>query len=219
MMRIPTLLTFLMVLLLEGASTEAFITSPLPSNRLRLSPLSLKCLAETDENLPSVNHTRKHFLSATFAVSILSTMIVSQPAKAAYGDSSSIELPNYIEFLIEKNSMEDPSKLLYKGADIEVQIKRISNASERLSEIPIIAKQKKWSQVQGILTGPLGTLVQTMNALCKETDSGDAKKAASKVKADILLISQEASRKNDIGVVKACEEAQRDLETFAKLVF
>ena len=146
------------------------------------------------------------------------------PANAAYGDTSNIALPNYIDFLIEKNAAGlpvDQSKVLYKGTDIEVQIKRISDAARRLNEIPSIAKDKKWSQVQGILLGPLGTLVMTMNSLVKETEdaSGEAKKAAAKVKGDIILISQEATKKNEGGVVKACGEAQRDLEAFAKLVF
>ena len=65
---------------------------------------------------------------------------------------------------------------------------------------PSIAREKKWSQVQGILTGPLGTLIQTMNSLCKDTDSSEAKKAAAKVKSDIIVVSQEATRKNEAGV-------------------
>jgi hypothetical protein len=90
----------------------------------------------------------------------------------------------------------------------------------RLNEIPAIAKEKKWSQVQGILTGPLGTLLQTMNGLVKDSSNSEAaKKAMGKFKADILLIGQEASKKSEGGVVKACEEAQKDLEAFAKVVF
>ena len=150
----------------------------------------------------------------------LSTQILSsspQPANAAYGTSSNIELPNYIDFLIEKNKNIDPTKVLYKGADSETQLKRLLDASNRLNEIPILAREKKWSQVQGVVTGPLGTLLQTMNQL--STVSKDAGKVASKVKGDILLISQEAGRKNEDGVLRACADAQRDLEAFAKLVF
>lgn len=57
----------------------------------------------------------------------------------------------------------------------------------------------------------------TMNTLSK--DSNDAKKAASKVKADIILIGQEASKKNIDGCVKATDEALKDLEAFVKVVF
>jgi len=82
-----------------------------------------------------------------------------------------------------------------------------------------MAKEKKWSQVQGILLGPLGTLVMTMNALSKDANTAEAKAAAGKVKGDIIIIGQEATRKSDVGVIKAVEMAQKDLEIFAKLVF
>uniref|UniRef100_A0A7S4MN82 Uncharacterized protein n=1 Tax=Odontella aurita TaxID=265563 RepID=A0A7S4MN82_9STRA len=140
-----------------------------------------------------------------------------RPAFAAYGDSSTMELPNYIEFLIEKNKKDDPDKILYKGADSEVQLRRLLEASSRLPEIPGLASAKKWSQVQGVLTGPLGTLIQTMNTVGK--DSTEAKKAAALVKQDVLAISQEASKKSEAGCVKATEAATRDLEAFVKLVF
>jgi hypothetical protein len=161
---------------------------------------------------------------STISAAILSTSIAltspPAPAHAAYGSSPNVALPSYIEFLIEKNTSADNSKSLYKGADTEVQIKRISDAVIRLNEIPKIAHEKKWSQVQGILLGPLGTLGQTMNGLVKACENSDAaKKAAGKVKADIILIGQEAGKKNEAGIVKGCEEAQKDLEAFAKLVF
>lgn len=143
-----------------------------------------------------------------------------QSAMASYGDSTKIELPNYIEYLIEKNSSVDSSKILYKGADMDIQLKRITDASLRLKDIPSIAREKKWSQIQGILTGPLGTLVQTMNVLTKGLSSNDeAVKVAGKVKADLIRISQEATKKDEMGVIKACQQAQDDLETFARLVF
>ena len=209
-------------MLLAIGMTEAFMVSPgmVDSRNLRLSSTP-DYNSEDEGRLLAANQSRKQFISSAVAFTMLSTCTLApkSPANAAYGDSTTIALPNYIEFLIEKNTMIDKSKVLYKGADIEVQIKRISEAATRLNEIPLKAKEKKWSQVQGILTGPLGTLVQTMNSLSKDTDSGEAKKAAAKVKGDIILISQEAGRKNENGVVKACEDAQHDLEVFAKLVF
>lgn len=146
------------------------------------------------------------------------------PAMAAYGDSTKIELPNYIEYLIEKNTSVDSSKVLYKGADMNVQLKRISDASIRLGDIPSLAKEKKWSQIQGILTGPLGTLIQTMNSLSKDRDRdskgnmSEITLAVGKVKADLVGISQEATKKNERGVIQACQQAQDNLEAFVRLV-
>jgi len=175
----------------------------------------------------NMNMSRNQFFAkslSTISTVILSTSIAltssPAPAHAAYGSSSNIAFPSYIDFLIEKNSSPDTSNSLYKGADTEVQIKRISDAVVRLNEIPKFANERKWSQVQGVLLGPLGTLGQTMNGLVKNCENSDAaKKAAGKVKADMILIGQEAGRKSEGGVVKGCEEAQEDLEAFAKLVF
>ncbi len=224
-------------------ATDAFVVESLVSKQVRNAGFLLHLCRDKVEDASSgcidqhshlnsndcghQSTTRTQFLSSmgSMGIAALTTLTPPTPSHAAYGDNSNMELPNYIEFLIEKNSTPDPSKILYKGADIDVQIKRISDAATRLNEIPKIASEKKWSQVQGILTGPLGTLVQTMNALCKDINSGSskdselAKKAAAKVKGDIILISQEASKKNEGGVVKACEMAQKDLEAFAKLVF
>jgi hypothetical protein len=222
------ILSAVLLLVAISTTTEAFITSHtslgmgvrVPHKSVLLQASSSNSADYHDE----IQHqrSRKEFLQTvllSFTTVSIPLIQTPAPANADYGASSNMELPNYIEFLIEKNTVVDQSKVLYKGADIQVQISRISDASKRLSEIPSIAKQKKWSQVQGILTGPLGTLIQTMNSLCKDTDSGDAKKAAAKVKSDIIAVSQEASRKNEAGVVKACEAAEKDLEAFAKLVF
>lgn len=138
-------------------------------------------------------------------------------ANAARDETANIQLPSYIDFLIERNTSVDTSKLLYQGADTEIQLKRISEAAARLKQIPDIASQKKWSQIQGILTGPLGTLLQTMTTLSRDSD--EAKKAARKVKADLLLIGKETSNKNTENIVKATEAALTDLESFAKIVF
>lgn len=167
--------------------------------------------------------------SLTFSSFIFSSSLLQEPANAAYGASSNIELPSYIDFLIEKNKVDDPELFVYKGADLATQLTRLSTASQQLSLIPAIAKERKWSQVQGILTGPLGTLLQTMNTITKadltnNTKDGkkvqeEAKKAVSRVKQDILVISQEASKRNEEGCIKAAEDASRDLEAFVKLVF
>ena len=42
--------------------------------------------------------------------------------------------------------------LLYKGPDIEVQLRKIGEAATRLPEISALANEKKWSAIQGIIT-------------------------------------------------------------------
>ena len=160
--------------------------------------------------------------SGTSVISLLSFLSTSNPAHASYGDAPKQEGFNYIEFLIEKNKTVKPDDLLYKGSDSEVQLKRILEASKRLEEIPILAGQRKWSQIQGILTGPLGTLLQTMTFVVGSVNgkgAKDAKAALGKVKGDIILIGQEASKKSESGCIMGTQEARDDLEAFVKIAF
>mmetsp|Transcript_1132 Transcript_1132/g.1538 ORF Transcript_1132/g.1538 Transcript_1132/m.1538 type:complete len:216 (+) Transcript_1132:472-1119(+) len=213
------------------ASSEAFMslskTCSFSQSQHSVIMLSSKSSHENPTNT-DLSSSRRNFVLSSSTVSLLAglslnlanTILFPSEANAAYGTSSKLELPNYIEFLIEKNSSIDQEKILYKGSDVSVQLKRLSDAANRLSEIPKLAQEKKWSQVQGILTGPLGTLGQTMNYLSKDLpSSNDAKKVSNKVKQNILMISQEASKKNVDGCIKATEDATRDLEAFVKLVF
>ena len=200
-------------------SLDAFIVSSNSRNIHLQTTTVLNLLSNENDNViycdDSSSKTRRFLLSMILA-SAASSITVS-PATAAYGESSSLEFPSYWDFLVERNTEPDNSKALYKGADTQEQIKKIIDASNQLKKIPSIAQEKKWSQVQGILTGPLGTLIMTMNALSKE--SNDAKKAAAKVKADILLIGQEVSKKNADSCIKATDEALQDLESFVKIIF
>lgn len=216
-------------LLLSSSRGHHDDTNSINANILSASTSSKMKLTST--SLTSTSTTRRSTVGTIMSTMMLLFFLLPfsscpQSAIASYGDSTKIELPNYIEYLIEKNASVDSSKILYKGADMEVQLKRISDASLRLKDIPSIAREKKWSQIQGILTGPLGTLVQTMNALNKGLSSSSsaadeeaAKVASAKVKADLIRISQEATKKDEMGVIKASQQAQDDLEAFARLVF
>lgn len=159
------------------------------------------------------------------------SLFVSQPAIAAYGDSSNMKGFDYIEFLMEKNEKADPSTFVYQGADRSVQLQRIKDAIVSLEEIPAIAHDKKWSQVNGVLTGPLGTLVQTMNQVVTGTDfartdfgaappvNKEAKAASLKVKNDLYAIGQAATKKNEESCIQATDAALQDLEAFVKVAF
>ena len=141
-----------------------------------------------------------------------------QPANAAYGETTNIELPNYIEFLMEKNAVSDPDAFLYKGPNPKVQLERLLEASKRLQDIPPLAADKKWSQVQGILTGPLGTLAQTLNFIAKES-TPEVQAKAKKVKEAIFSISTAASKKSEAEVVAKTKAAEAELEAFVRAAF
>lgn len=181
-------------------------------------------MSDTTTSTNTVSSNRRSFLlhsTMTASAFVGSFGMLTGPANAKYGDSTNIELPSYIDFLIEKNYVPDPDKALYKGTDPTVILKRLQDANNRLSEIPILAEQKKWSQIQGILTGPLGTLSQTINQIVPSTGdvSPKLKDASKKLKSDLISIGQAAAQKQgDVCTVKAKQTSQ-DLEALLKLAF
>ena len=162
-------------------------------------------------------NNRRDFVRTVVAGS--SAMLIPSIANAKGGDSASIVMPNYIEFLIEKNKVVDPTTLLYQGPDIELQLKRIGEAGARLPEVAALAEEKKWSQVQGIITGPLGTLLQTMNNVVNAAGTKEATAAAKTVKQDLNDINAASQRKDSALCIKAAGKAAADLEKFVNIAF
>ena len=151
--------------------------------------------------------------------SFLAAWTVPPPpvAHSASGDSANIELPSYIDFLMERSKTADPGTFLYQGADRDTQLARVLQAARRLAEIPALADQRKWSQISGILTGPLGELLATMALV--GGNSEPAKMAAKKVKANLYAIGNGAARKSEKECKEATAAALRDLEAFVKVAF
>jgi len=218
-----------MLCLLYCSFVRSYVLVPKSKKWQRTSSSELRSTEDGHETKTSFRNEgcenrRKFFehLGSGFVVvgtSSLLGMGAPSPAYATYGDVPKSQGFNYIDFLIEKNASGlTPEGALYNGAaSVDAQLRRISDASGRLQEIPDIARSKKWSQVQGILTGPLGTLLQTMNQLSK--DSNEAKKAGAKVKNDIIAIGQMASKKDEAGCIAATEAASRDLDAFLRIVY
>ena len=172
---------------------------------------------------------RRDFLessaASSIAVAILAT-IGPSPALAKSGDSASMAVPgigSYIDFLIESNEKQatlDAKVLSYKGADPSTQLRRLSDAAARLSEIRGLAGDKKWSQVQGLINGPLGTLLQTMNTVVGASGGQkNVKVAAASVKADIFSIGQSATKKSSEDCIQYADMAIADLKTFVEAAF
>ena len=202
---------FLLVALLQSVETEAFQTA----SRLGQSVRAGNVLHAVSKDVEA--GSRRSFLLAS---TVVTGMIgFGGPAIAKYGETSNMELPNYIDYLIEKNASVDQARVLYKGADPAVLLKRILEADKRLEEIPPLAEQKKWSQIQGILTGPLGTLSQTLNQIATPDSSPKVRDASKKLKGDLIEIGQAASQKNGASCTAKTQQATKDLESFVKAAF
>ena len=210
---------FLLLEIMSGSLVQSFGIEPSQAKTTCASSGTGRgIIATTTTTTPN----RRDFLAASIvsgtAAALLVVGVPPPSAHAAYGASSNLELPNYIEFLLEKNYVADESKFLYKGPDPKVQLQRLLDASKRLGDIPALADDKKWSQIQGILTGPLGTLGQTLTAIAKDS-SADVAAQAKRVKTDIYQISVAASKKNQADVVSQAKAAEVSLDAFVRAAF
>lgn len=201
-------------------SASCFISA----SRIRtISPPSPQPKSALSAHNPRHRSDRRYFLQTIIATAgataSIATIFPPSIVHASYGDSSNIVMPNYIEYLIEKNQEGMPVDSLYKGPDAETQIRRIGEAANRLPEIITLAEEKKWSQVQGLITGPLGTLLQTMNSIVSLAGTREAKDAAKLVKSDLLEIGVAAGEKSSEKCVRAAEKASKDLEKFVIIAF
>mmetsp|Transcript_6051 Transcript_6051/g.8710 ORF Transcript_6051/g.8710 Transcript_6051/m.8710 type:complete len:225 (+) Transcript_6051:3-677(+) len=195
-----------------------FVSSKIWSHK----PLRLDGMADNsmlDEKLPNQRdiHSRRTSLKLMTMMLAVSTHLTVPvlPAEAAYGDSTNIELPSYIDFLIESARTVDPDSFVYKGDDRVVLLGRVGKAASKLDDLPAMIEKKKWSEVQGVLTGPMGTLVQTMGQLGK--DRADVQEAAKKVKTDVLMIGQMAAKKDQERCLGAVAQTKIDLSAFVKV--
>jgi len=173
--------------------------------------------AQKQSFLCASNNNRREFVRTIVAGS--TAILIPSIANAKDGDSAKIVLPNYVEYLIEQNKRTDPDLVLYKGPDIELQLRRIGEAAVRLPEVATLAEAKKWSQVQGIITGPLGTLLQTLNSVASIAGTKEAASAVKTVKQDLNDINAASQKKDSALCIKAAGKASVDLEKFVKIAF
>jgi hypothetical protein len=162
---------------------------------------------------------RRSFLVASAA--LVGTLSVgSSPAFAKYGASGNLGMPSYIDYLIEKNSnSDDGKKVLYKGADPAVLLRRLQEADRRLDDISGLAEQKKWSQITGLLTGPLGTFSQTLNQIATPDSGKKVIDACKTVKTDLIAIGRAASQKDGETCIAKAQQTSEDLDAFVKVAF
>jgi hypothetical protein len=214
---LPTILLLSVLVPFKAEAFQQLTPRCMQLAKIQPATMMLSSHARDDEN---GDHVRRKFLLVSTGLAFF--MQGSSPALAKYGDSSNMDLPNYIDYLIEKQESADQEKkkvALYKGADPTVLLKRLQEANKRLGNIPTLAEEKKWSQVQGTLTGPLGTLGQTINQIATPDSSAKVKDASKKVKSDVIAIDQAAQKKNSAACAEMARLASKDLEIFVKLAF
>jgi hypothetical protein len=163
---------------------------------------------------------------------IVASLSMPSAVSAMYGEDAKIELPNPLDSIAKRANGQclvetlgnreclvylDPANKLYQGADTAVLLTRITKDYEVLASIPSLVTEKKWTQVTGILLGPLGDLVETMNQLTKQSkDASKVLALAKKTKAALYDIFQAAERKQGERALAAHKEATTYLSDFLK---
>mmetsp|Transcript_5360 Transcript_5360/g.10643 ORF Transcript_5360/g.10643 Transcript_5360/m.10643 type:complete len:229 (+) Transcript_5360:2-688(+) len=214
------LLAFFLLRVANSFSTRTTGTVTANDRETNLVKLCTTRSESTTQECHSIS--RRHFATGMLSLAGASVALLATPtsSNAKYGDSTNIKVPNYIDYLIEKNGQAvDEDKILYKGIDPTVILKRLQDANKRLDEIPGLAEQKKWSQISGLLTGPLGTLSQTLNQVAAPDSDRAVIAAAKKVKSDLISIGQAASQKNGSACSDAAARTKADLDAFVQLAF
>ena len=154
------------------------------------------------------------------------------PAWGEYGTDAKIQLPNPMEQMRDRATKqclmeslgnreclvyEDPDNKLYQNPDTKVLVERVEKAGEALATIPDLVESKNWIKVTGVLTGPMGTLANSMDLLSKASDNPSAcAEKAKKVKTDLYGISGAVDRRNGNGALEYHKLATEHLVDYIK---
>ena len=175
-------------------------------------------------------------LGSLWAVTgILPTFLVfpNDAAEAAYGADAKMVLPNPLESMTDRATKQciveslgnreclvyagDATERIYQGVENQVLLERVEKASIALASIPPLVEKAKWSQVTGILTGPMGELIRTMGQLAELSENAAlAKDKIKVVKTDLYAMQAGVDRKDSARVIQSHEAATKDLVAFVK---
>ena len=170
--------------------------------------------------------------AGTLPAALLTTTSPQDAAYAVYGSDAKIELPNPIQSMTDRATKQclveslgtreclvyaDMENRLYQGADGKLLLERVETASQSLGRIPALVEAKKWSQVTGVLTGPMGELIRTMNQLVELSENKVvAKSKVTQVKNDLYAIAAAVDRKQIDVALKSHQDATNHLVDFVK---
>lgn len=163
--------------------------------------------------------------------------IYGAAANAVYGADANIQMPNIAQGMADRANKqclveslgnreclvyEDPDNKLYKSADNKILIERLGTSVEALKRLPGYIENKQWSNVQSVLTGPMGSLSYTQNELVKLIDEEPVKSQCrdltGNIRKDLYAISAAIGAKDGKQALINYERASEKLEKFVKLV-
>lgn len=228
---------------LSSTSTPLFLTSKTQLRQRSLTILEDHEPAEKCEPCPEpeadfeMDRREATFamLGAIWSVGVIPSVALSSnaaPAQAVYGTDANIAMPNVMEGISDRLNKQclveslgnrdclvylDPENKLYKGADGKELFERLEKSTEYLSTIPALVAEKKWSKVQGVITGPMGSLGTTMDTLSKMSENEvQLCQIEKRIKNSLYAISAAVERKEGSRILENHERATQDLILYAK---
>jgi hypothetical protein len=192
------------------------------SQRFLRQPVSTKAVYANDGRDACVHPCENPFEAdseldrreALFALagSLWAVGLLPDPAFARAGADANIQLPNPIERIADRATKRclveslgnreclvymDEANKLYQGTDARLLLGRVEASARALATIPAYIESKKWSQVTGVLTGPMGQLVLTMGQLAElSPDAAAAKKKIASFKTDLYALAAAVDKRN-----------------------
>jgi len=184
--------------------------------------------------------TSRRSVFASFASGLAAYSVIALPSSvsAVYGADANIQMPNIAQGIADRATKqclveslgnreclvyEDPDNKLYKSADSKILFERLGTSVEALKRLPSYIANKQWSNVQSVLTGPMGSLSYTMNELVKLIDEENPVKSKCKdltgdIRKDLYGISGAIANKDGKQALVNYEKATEKLEKFVTLV-
>jgi hypothetical protein len=166
------------------------------------------------------------------AGAIPTALIFPDAANAAYGVDAKLLLPNPVESINDRVTKQclveslgnreclvyaSDEDTLYQGADTRSILERIDKASAYLASIPELVERKKWSQVTGVLAGPMGELIRNMGQLADLSENAAvAKTNVKRVKTDLYAMQAFIVKKDGEKILELHAAATQSLVVFVK---
>jgi hypothetical protein len=171
---------------------------------------------------------------ALFALagSLWAVGLLPDPAFAKAGTDANIQIPNPLQKITDRATKQclveslgnreclvymDEDNKLYEGTDRQLLLGRVEASAKALATIAAYIESKKWSQVTGVLTGPMGELVKTMGQLADVSPNAAAcKKRISAFKTDLYALAAAVDKRDGSLALISHSAATASLVDFVK---
>ena len=195
---------------------------------------ALKMHAE--DGMSDIDTSRRSFFASALAASSVITLPFA--ANAVYGADANMQMPNIVQGISDRATKqclveslgnreclvyEDPDNKLYQSADSKILFERLGTSVEALKRLPSYIANKQWSNVNSVLTGPMGSLSYNMNEIVKLVEEDNPIKSQCKdltgnIRKDLYAISAAVSSKDEKQALINYERASEKMEKFVTLV-